>query len=315
MERQGEGKRTGIRIRWMAVATLASVILLSACQSGAQNGADSGSGTENRGEALRTEGEAEALPSYKPEALPSYKPVPSVGPSAEPEPELASRVLNERVEASDVKWVYMTWPLQSNLAATLYSDRDAARISQIIDWIEAARPIDGTGLTIPIRDRSMAVNVELQDGRLVVVRPAWRCTATTSEKGNANVSCEDELDRIVIEETAESGADAVFAESAELYRFLNEDFKAWMSPVQKYEYPDKLKPGAAFAISGHGARSQSATVTLSKGDAVLWTGKSDVRDGEWKVEGKLPDALASGKDYCLQIQTDEGGTTVYPDVE
>lgn len=308
MERRCEDKRRGRRIRWMAAAILLSVIFLSACQSGAQNGAASGSSAVKGGEALRTE-EVVA-------AVPSYKPVPSVGPSAEPKPELASRVLSERAEASDIKWIYMTWPLLSDLAATLYPDRDEERISLLTGWIEAARPIEGTGLATPIKDRSMAVNVELRDGRLIVVRPAWRCTTTKFEKGNVNLRCEDAVDRVVIEDgAAGSESAAVFAESAELYRFLNEDYKVWMPSVQKYEYPEKLKLGEAFAVSGHGSRSQSATVTLSKGDAVLWTGKSDVRDGEWKVAGKLPDALASGKDYSLKIQTDEGGTTVYPDVE
>ncbi|WP_217593165.1 hypothetical protein [Cohnella sp. GbtcB17] len=268
-------------------------LLLAACQSGA------------------TGGERPAAQSYAP--VPSV----SVGPSAEPKPQLASRSLNERAEASDVKWVYMTWPLRSDLAATLYPDRDEERISQLIGWIEAARPIEGAGLASPIKDHSMAVNVELQDGRLIVVRPAWRCTTTKFEMGNVNLRCEDAFDRVVIEDHASesSRVETVFAESSQLYRFIDEDYKVWMPPVQKYEYPEKLKPGTAFAVSGHGSRSQSATVTLSKGDAVLWTGKSDVRDGEWKVEGKLPDALASGKDYSLKIQTDEGGTTVYPDVE
>lgn len=290
MRREFEIRRRGSRICWMAAAMLL-VLLLAACQSGATGG--------------------ERL------AAQSNAPVPSVRPLDKPELETESAALGDRIEVADVKWVYLTWPLPVDLAATLYPDRDRDRISRLIAWIEAARPIDGEGLSRPLRDRSLAVNAELQDGRLIVVRPAWTCSTTKQENGNASVRCETAFDRIVIEDRASesSGGKAEFAESPGLYRFLNEDYKVWMPPVKRFEYPEKLKSGTAFTVSGHGSRSQSATVTLSKGDAVLWTGKSDVRDGEWKVAGKLPDALASGKDYSLKIQTDEGGTTVYPDVE
>jgi len=210
----------------------------------------------------------------------------------------------------------MTWPLMTDQAATMYAGRDDDDISRLVAWIDEARPVEGTGLSAPIKNRSMAVNVELRDGRSVVVRPARRCETSKLDEGRTQTSCEPVADRVAIEDSASGGrAGTTIAESAELYRFVNEGYKDVMPPVHKYEWPAQLKAGANFTIRGHGARSQEATVTLSKKGAALWKSTADIDDGEWSVVGTVPSDLKAEGSYELEIRTEEGGISTYLDVE
>lgn len=84
----------------------------------------------------------------------------------------------------------------------------------------------------------MAVNIELNDGRLLQIRPAWKCNSRKDEHGNTETSCKVVENHIWVSEPDD---EEYFAESERLYRFVSKGYIDWMPNVKPYEAPDQLK--------------------------------------------------------------------------
>ncbi|QHT59055.1 hypothetical protein GXP70_03135 [Paenibacillus lycopersici] len=221
------------------------------------------------------------------------------GASADPHADSAA------VANKDVRLVYMTFPIPvREVSSPLFGSRDQERIAALLHELGEAERVNGAGLASPLNGRSTALNIELNDGRLLQVRPAWTCRTGKDDDGDTTTSCTPVDDRIWI-----SGPDggAYFAKSEWLYRFVGKAYLDWMPNVQPYEAPDALPAGAPFAVRGHGSRTDRANVALMKGDKTVLNLQAAVNEGEWLVEGTTPDDLPAG-DYEWKIDT---GTTTY----
>jgi len=219
---------------------------------------------------------------------------------------------SSRIRAENVRWVYMSWPIPTDVVSRpLIGGRDTDRVAQLLRRVEDAKPIDGQGLSYPIKGRSMAVNVEFSDGHTLEIRPAWSCSTSKEENGNTSTSCTPVENRVWIGSSDPAGGE-YFADSEALFRFVNETYKTWMPSVKPYEAPEQIQAGASFTVVGHGARSDEATVILAKGNDKLWEGKAHVREGEWAVTGTAPAGIASGDGYewRIRVGTGEYGLTV-----
>ena len=227
------------------------------------------------------------------------QPIKQVGASVSP------NVGITEASAADVRWVYMSWPIPSSVVSRpLIGSRDQDRITGLLHWLEEAKRIDGTGLASPLHGRSMAVNIELNDGRLLQIRPAWKCNSRKDEQGNTETSCKTVENHIWVSEPVDG---EYFAESERLYRFVSKGYMDWMPNVKPYEAPDQLKTGATFLVRGHGSRTDQANVALMKGNDTIWKQRASVNEGEWQAEGVISDNLPEG-DYEWKINT---GTTTY----
>ncbi|MGM0883151.1 MAG: hypothetical protein ACQEXQ_19195 [Bacillota bacterium] len=212
---------------------------------------------------------------------------------------------NNRVSASDVRWVYMSWPIPSDVVSRpLIGGRDEDRIVELLHWLEEAEQVDGSGLSSPLMGRSMAVNIELSDGRSLQIRPAWKCDSHRDEQGNMHTSCKGIDNRVWVAGPDDS---EYFVESEQLYGFVSKGYMDWMPNVKPYEVPDQLKTGAPFSIRGHGSRTDQATIVLMKGKDTIWEQRAIVNEGEWQAEGIIPDNLPEA-DYEWKIDT---GTSTY----
>ncbi|MDQ6420796.1 hypothetical protein RB620_15305 [Paenibacillus sp. LHD-117] len=101
--------------------------------------------------------------------------------------------------AANVRWVYMTRPIpSSDVSSPLIGSRDEDRIAELLQWVKEAKRVDGTGLTSPVHGRSMAVNVEFNDERLLQIRPAWTCDSHKDEQGNIQTSSKGVANRVQI---------------------------------------------------------------------------------------------------------------------
>ncbi|MBO7749005.1 hypothetical protein I8J29_33070 [Paenibacillus sp. MWE-103] len=210
-----------------------------------------------------------------------------------------------RLTAVDVHLAYMTWPIPTGMVSRpLFGSIDRARIATLLHKLEAAERIDGNGLTSPLSGRSMALNIEIKDGRKLQIRPAWTCKTGSDDRGSTTTSCLPADNRIWV-----SGPDdeTYFATSDWLYLFVGKGFLGWMPEVKPYEAPNGLHAGASFSVIGHGSRAEYANVALMKGDKTILSMQSTVTNGEWHIEGTVPGNLMAG-DYEWRIDT---GTTTY----
>ncbi|MWC29983.1 hypothetical protein [Paenibacillus sp. MMS18-CY102] len=204
------------------------------------------------------------------------------------------------ISPSGVQWVYMSWPIPSQyVSSPLIGGRDDTRISQLLQWVEQAKRVDGKGLSAPLHGRSMAVNIEFSPERKIVIRPAWTCDSSKDAKGNTRTSCKPVDSRVWIEGTE---GEPYFAQSDTLYAFVNKGYLDWMPNVNPYEAPSQLPIGGPFTIRGHGARTGQVTVALMKGNSTLWVQPVSVKEGEWLLEGQVSDQLSAG-DYEWKINT------------
>jgi|GEM_PF-5258766 hypothetical protein len=216
----------------------------------------------------------------------------------------AASTANQSHTSSDVEWVYMSWPIPSEyISKPLIGTRDQDRIDELLGWLSEAKAIDGKGLTSPMMGRSMAVNIEYRDSSLLTIRPAWHCDSKKEANGNTETSCTPVNSMIWVSDPVKG---EYFAESEKLFQFVSKDYSEWLPNVLPYEVPAELKPGSAFTVLGHGARTDKVNVSLSKGDRIIWEQSIAVDDGEWQGKGEIPADLPEG-DYDWKIDTGNTG--------
>ncbi|CAM3295688.1 hypothetical protein PALU110988_14285 [Paenibacillus lupini] len=127
---------------------------------------------------------------------------------------------------NDVQWVYMSWPIPSvYVSKPLIGSRDQDQIAQLLKWLDEAKSNDGRGLTSPMMERSMAVNLEYTNHDILQIRPAWHCTSKIVEKGSTETSCTPVKHMIWVSDPDKGD---YFAESEKLFDFVKEGYLEWL---------------------------------------------------------------------------------------
>jgi hypothetical protein len=220
--------------------------------------------------------------------------------------------LSRDFSTDDVRWVYMTPPLpRREVNQPLFPDRDQDKIEQIIGWIRDAAPVDEQNLTSPIKGRSQALNLKLNNGDIIQIRPAWICKGEVDSKGNKGTSCTSVKNRVWISGWIKGD---YFAKSEILYTFVTNTYKKWMPDAPLYKHPSRVQLDEPFVIEGNGWLTTKVVIEIKKGNQVFWSKEVIPFHGHFDITTRISDsmkAIKPGK-YELSIKgVDRGiGSTI-----
>jgi hypothetical protein len=225
--------------------------------------------------------------------------------AAEPFDALSSPVVpvlpDDRPSAKKVRWVYMSYPIpMGNVNNTMYADQNPEKVRQLLQWIDQAKHINGSGIQSPLHGRSMAIEIVYADGKTQEIRPAWKCNSFKNAQGNTETDCKPVMNKVVIFGTDQHEQ---FAISEPLYTLVSATYKKWMPETRSYELPDSITIGEPFRIAGHGWLAEKAVVELSKDKQIVWSsGEVLIDHGEFQVTGVLDNGINAADDYNLDIK-------------
>ena len=232
--------------------------------------------------------------------------------SSAPAPTITAAPQANVQPAMPVRFVYMSPPIPTaDVAQPLFGDRDGEKIGQLLDWLHQAAPIDGEGLSSPIKGRSWAVEIEAEDGETREVRPAWRCESEKDEQGNEGVSCVPVPGDIVV---MDPDGKTYFAESEPLYRFVSETYKDWMPMVKPVVAPETIELGETFRFEGHGWMTDRVVVEIAKDGLVVWRADAPATHGDFAADGLMYRWAVEPGRYDVTVKgvhSDPGATSAH----
>ncbi|TVY02229.1 hypothetical protein [Cohnella terricola] len=193
-----------------------------------------------------------------------------------------------------VKWIYMSPPIPSQTVNTAYADQNPELASRLLEWIDQAKNIDGQGLTPPLHERSMAIEIVYENRTIQEVRPAWNCTYV-----NTGAECRAVEGKVWI---SDSDGNETFADSEPLFEFVQNDYKSWMPGVTPFRFPELIRLNETFQIQGHGSLMEKMVATLSLKDEVVWKSAAVAVDhGDYEIMGILDSKKYPAGEYEINI--------------
>jgi len=198
-----------------------------------------------------------------------------------------------------VKWIYMSPLKPSQTVNAMYADRNPELASRLLEWIEHAKKIDGNGLTRPLHERSMAIEIVYENRSTQEIRPAWSCMGISDANGNTGTECRAVEGKVWI---SDSDGNETFADSAPLFEFVQNDYQSWMPGVAPYRFPESIRLNETFRIEGRGSLMEKMVATLSLKDEVVWKSAAVAVDhGDYEITGILDSKKYPAGEYEITI--------------
>lgn len=232
-----------------------------------------------------------------------HDPITKSAPVSEPAPSGGAIPISPPAES--VRFAYMSPPIpMAEEPRPLYGDRDGERIGQLLEWLAQAEPIEGTGLSGPLMERSWAAVIEYENGNTREIRPAWRCIGLTDAQGNTGSTCTTEPNDIAV---SEPDGRTWFAESEPLFRFFTDTYKDWLPAVKPYVVPETIRLGEPFSVEGRGWLTDRVVVEIAKAGLVVWRGDAKADHGDFAMNGLLYRGVVEPGTYDVTVKGDNSG--------
>lgn len=129
----------------------------------------------------------------------------------------------QSLKVEDIASLQVVGGLPSTKGSPLYQNAEETGktiITKIVGWINSSKPV-GVQKEYGKHGYPMLVELKMNDGKIIIVEPGYKCVSKTNADGSGSKSCTSVKGEIILS----NDSNKIRAESPELYEWLNEGWK------------------------------------------------------------------------------------------